>query len=170
MKIRLAALALPLAFAFACTQNPAAPTSSTNPGPRFQVQHPKGSGLTLNSVTGLSLPLIGSLGDVTINQAVVENFALVENTVGQIVGVQAEGVLQLTGGVLGTDVISQDFTTTLDVTSSGPGQCDIVTLDLGPIDITVKEKEHVHIPPALAIVSLIGGVLLVVTGTRVRNA
>jgi hypothetical protein len=43
------------------------------------------------------------------------------------------------------------------------------TADLGPIDITVKEKEHVHIPPALAIVSLIGGVLLVVTGTRKRN-
>jgi hypothetical protein len=150
MKIRLAALALPLAFAFACTQNPAAPTSSTNPGPRFQVQHPKGSGLTLNSVTGLSLPLIGSLGDVTINQAVVENFALVENTVGQIVGVQAEGVLQLTGGVLGTDVISQDFTTTLDVTSSGPGQCDIVTLDLGPIDINALVAQ-VDVPAATVV-------------------
>ena len=43
------------------------------------------------------------------------------------------------------------------------------TADLGPIDVTVKEKEHVRIPPALAIVALIGGVLLVVTGTRRRN-
>ena len=43
------------------------------------------------------------------------------------------------------------------------------TADLGPIDITVKEKEHVRIPPALAIVALIGGVLLVVTGTRRRT-
>src|SRR2546423_14373646 len=131
MKMRLATLALPLALGLACTQKPTAPAASVaNPTLSFQVQHPKGSGLTLNSVTGLGLPLIGSLGDVTINQAVVQNFAIVENTVGQIVGVQAEGVLQLTGGVLGTDVISQDFTTTLDVTSSGPGQCDIVTLDL----------------------------------------
>jgi hypothetical protein len=42
------------------------------------------------------------------------------------------------------------------------------TADLGPVDITVKEKEHVHIPPALAIVSLIGGALLVVAGSRRR--
>ncbi|HWC72498.1 MAG TPA: hypothetical protein VG454_01075 [Gemmatimonadales bacterium] len=103
--------------------------------------------MTLNSVTGLSLPLIGSLGDVTINQAVVENIGLVENTVGQIVGVSAEGVLQLTGGVLGSQVISQDFTTTLDVTSSGPGQCDIVTLDLAPIDINALVAQ-VDVPAA----------------------
>jgi hypothetical protein len=42
------------------------------------------------------------------------------------------------------------------------------TADLGPLDITVKEKEHVHIPPALAIVALIGGALLVVAGSRRR--
>jgi hypothetical protein len=42
------------------------------------------------------------------------------------------------------------------------------TADLGPVDITVKEKEHVRIPPALAIVSLIGGALLVVAGSRRR--
>jgi hypothetical protein len=40
------------------------------------------------------------------------------------------------------------------------------TADLGPVDITVKQKEHVHIPPALAVVSLIGGALLVVAGSR----
>jgi hypothetical protein len=147
MNLRTTALALPLLIGLACAEQPTAPVSSANAGPVFQVQHPKGSGLTLNSVTGLSLPLIGSLGDVTINQAVVENFALVENTVGQIVGVQAEGVLQLTGGVLGTDVISQDFTTTLDVTSSGPGQCDIVSLDLGPIDINALVAQ-VDVPAA----------------------
>jgi hypothetical protein len=41
--------------------------------------------------------------------------------------------------------------------------------DLGPIDLTVKEKEHVRIPPALAILALIGGTLLVVAGSRRRN-
>jgi len=86
----------------------------------FQQQR-KGSGLILQSVTGLNLPLIGSLGDVTIDQAVLTNFALVENTVGAIVGVQVEGVLQLTGGVLGSDIVTQDFLTTVQVTSSAPG-------------------------------------------------
>ena len=42
------------------------------------------------------------------------------------------------------------------------------TADLGPIDITVKEKEHIHIPPALAVVALIGGGFLVVAGSRRR--
>ena len=44
------------------------------------------------------------------------------------------------------------------------------TADLGPVDITVKEKEHVQIPPALAIVALVGGALLVVAGNRQRIA
>lgn len=43
------------------------------------------------------------------------------------------------------------------------------TADLGPIDITVKEKEHVHIPPALGVVALIGGALLVAAGSRKRS-
>ena len=43
------------------------------------------------------------------------------------------------------------------------------TADLGPIDLTVKEKEHVAIPPALAIVALVGGVALVVAGSRRRS-
>jgi hypothetical protein len=98
-------------------------------------QAAKGTGLVLDSVTGLTLPLIGKLGDVVINQAVLTNFALIENTVGQIVGLQVDGVLQLTGGVLGTNVLTEDFTTTVSVTSSGPGQCDLVTIDLGQINI-----------------------------------
>jgi hypothetical protein len=148
MNLRTTALALPVLIGLACADQPTAPVSSANTGPRFQVQHPKGSGLTLNSVTGLSLPLLGSLGDVTINQAVVENFALVENTVGQIIGVQAEGVLQLTGGVLGSEVISQNFVTTVDVTSGGFGQCGIVTLDLAPIDVNLLVA-RVDVPAAM---------------------
>ena len=49
--------------------------------------------------------------------------------VGQIVGVQADGVLQLTAGLLGSNVVTQDFSTTVSVTSSGPGQCNLVTID-----------------------------------------
>ena len=98
-------------------------------------QAAKGTGLTLDSVTGVTLPLIGKLGDVNINQAVITNFALIENTVGQIVGLEVDGVLQLTGGVLGTNVLTENFTTTASVTSSGPGQCDLVTIDLGQISV-----------------------------------
>lgn len=87
------------------------------------------------------------LGDVTINQAEITNFAVVENVVGQIVGLQADGVLQLTGGVLGTDVLTQDFSTTVAVTSSGSGQCSVVTLDLAPININALVAQ-VDVPAA----------------------
>jgi hypothetical protein len=100
--------------------------SDKSMGASSSTQAAKGTGLSLDSVTGLSLPLIGKLGDVTINQAVITNFALIENTVGQIVGLQVDGVLQLTGGVLGTNVVTENFTTTASVTSSGPGQCNLV--------------------------------------------
>jgi hypothetical protein len=145
MNLRSAALVLPILAGFACAEQPTA-SDVTHP-PAIMAQKIKGTGLVLNSVTGLSLPLIGSLGDITINQAEITNFALVENTVGQIVGLEADGVLQLTGGVLGTDVVSQDFSTTVAVTSSGPGQCSVVTLDLGPIDINALVAQ-VDVPAA----------------------
>jgi hypothetical protein len=109
---------------------------------------PPGSGLVLNSLTGLSVPLIGHVGDVTINQAVITNFALVENTVGQIVGLEANGVLQLTGGVLGTNVVTENFDTTVSVTSSGPGQCDLITIDLGAINVDALGVASVDVPAA----------------------
>jgi len=73
-------------------------------------------------------------------------------------GVTILGFLLIALGIFGLVVGGVSYTKDKD------------TADLGPIDITVKEKEHVHIPPALAIVALIGGALLVVTGTRKRSA
>jgi hypothetical protein len=107
----------------------------------------QGTGLVLNSVTGITLPLIGKLGDVNVNQAVITNFALVENTVGQIVGLQVDGVLQLTGGVLGTNVLTENFNTTASVTPSGPGQCTAVAIDLGQISVNALVA-NVDIPAA----------------------
>jgi len=146
MNLRFAALALPVVIGLACAEQPAAPNTTHTPGP-ISAQTTRGTGLALRSVTGITLPLIGQLGDVTVDQAVLTNFALVENVVGQIVGVQAEGVLQLTGGVLGSDVVTEDFLTTVDVTSSGPGQCDIVRIDLGPIDVSALVAQ-VDVPAA----------------------
>ena len=136
-------LALALAVG-ACGGDPSGKPLDTS----TQKQAAKGTGLVLDSVTGISLPLIGKLGDVNIDQAVITNFALVETTVGQIVGLEVDGVLQLTGGVLGTDVITENFTTTASVTSSGPGQCNLVTIDLGQISIGAPLGASVKVPAA----------------------
>jgi hypothetical protein len=147
MKNRMTVLVVPLVLSlFGCAENP------VSPNPLLSLEEPaasaKGTGLTLNSLTGLSVPLIGSLGDVVIDQAVITNFALVEDAVGAIIGIEATGVLQLTGGVLGTDVITEDFTTLVSVTSSGPGQCDLITIDLGPIGIDALGLVSVDVPAA----------------------
>src|SRR5687768_16729402 len=108
-----------------------------------------GSGLVLESLTGVALPLIPiELGDVIIDQAVITNFVVVEDLVGNIIGLQAEGVLQLTGGVLGTDVITEDFVSRVTVTSSGPGQCEIITIDLGGVNIDALGLARAEIPAA----------------------
>lgn len=146
MNLRFAVIVAPLVFGLACAEQPASPdASAVTTAPMMQRR--EGTGLILQSVTGIGLPLIGQLGDVVIEQAELTNFAIVENVVGQIVGVEVEGVLQLTGGVLGTDVVSENFLTTVQVTSAGFGQCDIVTLDLGPIDINALVA-RVDIPAA----------------------
>jgi hypothetical protein len=138
MRNRFTALTLPLALGLgACADNALSPSPELSTAAVQAAA--KGSGLTLNSVTGLTVPLIGiPLGDVVIDQAVITNFATVENTVGQIIGLEADGVLKLTGGVLGTDAVTEDFNTMVSVTSSGPGQCDLVTLDLAPIDVDLS--------------------------------
>lgn len=119
-------------------------------GERPALQREKGSGLVLTSITGIAVPLLGiDLGDVVIRQAVITNFALVENLVGQIVGLEVEGVLQLTGGVLGTDVVTEDFNTVVSVTSSGPGKCDLISINLGPIGVNVLgQVASVDVPVA----------------------
>lgn len=148
MKIGIAVLVLPLALTLGgCGENPTAPSPLTPYD--GEAASAKGTGLVLNSLTGLKLPLIPiELGDVVIDQAVLTNFAIVESTVGGIIGLQVDGILQLTGGVLGTDVVTENFTTTVSVTSSGPGQCNLVTIDLGGIAIDALGLANVDIPAA----------------------
>ena len=146
MKKHTAALVLALGLA-ACSDDPVSPRAPVELDPALQPSR-EGTGLVLTSVTGLALPLIGDLGDVVIDEAVITNFTLVENVVGAIVGLEAEGVLQLTGGVLGTDVITEDFHTLVTVTSSGPGQCDLISINLGPIAISALGLATVDVPVA----------------------
>lgn len=61
-----------------------------------------------------------------------------ENTVGQIIGLDATGTLTGTAvNVLGNPVAvnASPFTADVAVTSSGPGQCSVVTLDLSSLNI-----------------------------------
>lgn len=147
MKNGIAVLVLPLVLGLGgCGDNPVSPSPLVSY--QQQAVNAKGTGLVLNSLTNVSVPLIGSLGDVVIDQAIITNFALVEDAVGAIIGLEATGVLQLTGGVLGTDVITENFTTTVSVTSSGPGQCTLVSIDLGPIAIDALGLATIDVPAA----------------------
>ena len=122
----------------ACSETPVGPgttsVSTLQSGPTF-AKSVSGTGLVLDNVTGLSLPLIGHIGTVTINQAIITQLGVVQDLAGNIIGVDANGVLQLTGGVLGTDVITQNFTTDALILSSGKGQCDVLSVNLAPITL-----------------------------------
>jgi hypothetical protein len=147
MKRGMSLLVLPLALGLnSCADGPTSPNPLVTR--EAHTASAKGTGLVLHSLTNLTVPLIGSLGDVVIDQAVITNFALVEDAVGNIVGLEATGVLQLTGGVLGTNVITEDFNTTASVTSSGPGQCSLVTIDLGQIGIDALGLASIDVPAA----------------------
>ncbi|MFL5561003.1 MAG: hypothetical protein ACJ79K_05975 [Gemmatimonadaceae bacterium] len=112
-------------------------TSTTAATLQSQASAQKGSGLTLDIVPNVTLPL-GLGGRITIDQAVLTNFALVENTVGQIIGLQATGTLSGTavdvaGNLVG--VSARPFVANVSLTSSGPGQCSAVSLDLSSLNI-----------------------------------
>ena len=128
----------------ACRESATAPRTAA-PSQPLQAAS-KGTGIILNSLTGVSVPLIGHLGDVTIQQVQITNFRLVENAVGAIVGLQVDGVLQLAADALGTPLLTEDFTTTASITSSGPGQCTLVSLDLGPIFLDALNIVSVDLP------------------------
>ena len=134
---RTAGLALILAIGLsACSDAPAGPPAAARPGIPDVPQLAKaadGSGIVLDNLTGVSLPLIGRVGNVVIDQAIITELIVVEDLLGNIIGVEAEGVLRLTGGVLGSEIVTEDFTTRAQVLSSGQGQCDVVNIDLAPV-------------------------------------
>ncbi len=136
MRPRIALLTLPIALSIgACSEGPLAPEipkpESVNLQPR------KGTGLQVDIVPDVTLPL-GLGGSITIEEAVITNFAVLENVAGQIIGLEVTGNLTGTavnavGGLVGLD--ATPFTATASVTSSGPGQCDLVTIDLSNINV-----------------------------------
>ena len=117
----------------ACSDAPTTPPMARAGSSLAAQRSERGTGLVIDNLTGVRLPLIGQVGDVVIDQANITHLVLVEDVVGNIVGLEAEGALRLTGGVLGTDIVTENFLTQIHVASSGPGQCDVLTVDLGPI-------------------------------------
>jgi len=144
MKREVAALALPLALGIgACGKEPVAPAAATPEvgAPLTQRAQARGTGLVLDNVTGLRVPLLGvDLGDVVIRQAIVKEFGIVEDIAGNIVGLEATGVVELTGGVLGSDVVREDFSASVGIINSGRGQCEIVTIDPSPLQLDVLDQ------------------------------
>ena len=151
--VRNITIALTTALALsACSETPVGPgttsVSALQSGPAF-AKSVSGTGLVLDNVTGLSLPLIGHIGSVTINQAVITQLGVVQDLAGNIIGVDATGTLQATGGVLGTDVITQNFTTDALILSSGKGQCDVLSVNLAPITLdALGSTVSVDVPQA----------------------
>ena len=84
MKTYTAVLALTLAlWGGACGESPMASRTAGEFG--IQAQVAEGSGLVLQSLTGITLPLIGRVGDVAVDEAVITNIRLVQDPIGQIV-------------------------------------------------------------------------------------
>ena len=109
-----------------------------------------GTGLVLDSVTGLSLPLFGQVGNVTIDQAVITDLTLVRDLAGQIIGLEATGTLTGTLSVLGVSrpLVDEQFTSTVAIASSGPGQCEFVGIDPGRLTFDALGLVTVDAPEA----------------------
>jgi uncharacterized membrane protein len=72
-------------------------------------------------------------------------------------GITIVGILLIALGVFG--LVSGGFSYTKNKE----------TADLGPVDITVKEKEHVGIPTWVSVAAIVGGVVLLISGARRRG-
>lgn len=145
---RRVALMLPLALGIAaCTQDPVAPERGvTLEGPLLQAQRPaRGTGIEVTSITDVSLPLVGRLDRLVVDQAVINEF-LLDRVAGAIVGLRVSGTINGALGALGTPVVDQQFTSTVSVTP-GRGGCRIVTIDLGPLHVDALSLVTVDVEP-----------------------
>lgn len=145
----MVALAVPLALG-ACADSPTAPATVPPSGVEAARIPVKGTGLVLHSLTDVTLPVLGlPLTELVIDQVVINDLRVVEDALGAIIGIEASGTI--TGvmvDALGSTVVEQDFVTGVGVISSGPGQCDVVAIDLGLIDLDALGLVQVEAPPA----------------------
>ena len=147
MKWQLVTALVAVVVVGACSENPSAPSARTIPAPSMQ-SGLGGTGIKVDIVPTVTLPL-GLGGSINIDQAVITHFALVENTVGQIIGLDVTGTLSGTevtalGGIVGVN--ANPFTAEASITSSGTGQCNLVTLDLSSLNLNVLGLASGNVP------------------------
>ena len=141
MNRRMALLAVPLTFGLSsCGTEPTAPAAAPTEQVMLQQRPEQGTGIALEDIVGLPV-----IGDVTVSQIVITELAL--NAVG---GLQASGTITgTTVDALGNAItVTNDFTTDVLISSTGPGGCDIVTVDLAPIGADVFGVVGVDVPVA----------------------
>ncbi|HEX6064003.1 MAG TPA: hypothetical protein VFZ04_07250 [Longimicrobiales bacterium] len=121
MKLARGAFALLLAGGLAACSD-SAPSEPQVPGPQMS------SHQTQTLITNVVGTLLGGTftGTAQITNLAVQN--------GQLV---VSGVLNgvATVGGVATNIVNQAFTTTASLTSAGTGRCDILNLDLGPLNL-----------------------------------
>ena len=116
--------------------------------PRLQARSVNGTGLLLESLTGISLPLVGQVGNIDIDQAVITDLMLVEDIAGTIVGLEVAGIVTGTLSATGVPIVDERFSSSVGITSSGPGQCELIEIDLGPLRLDALNLVTADVPTA----------------------
>jgi hypothetical protein len=143
---------LPLSLALgigACSDNPVAPERRAIPDAPLMQRNPNATGLVVESLTGVGLPIIGTVDELVIDQAVLNNLVL-ENLVGGIVGLTVTGTVSGVVEATGAEIVDEQFTSTLTITPSGGGGCKAVDVDLGPINIDALGLVTADVPTVSA--------------------
>jgi hypothetical protein len=145
----------------ACSDLPTS-TSSLSPVEPRMARPTKGTGIAITDFA--TVPVIG---DIEVQQVVITGLSTF------LGGVQASGTITgTTVDALGNTItVTNDFTGDVLVSSSGPGQCRVVTVDLSGIDIDALGIVNADLPVATVNVSGSGAVgpLLCALGSVVNG-
>jgi hypothetical protein len=151
MKRGVVVLALPLALGMgACSDNPVAPKRMAIPdGALMQANRPTGTGLVIESLTGVGLPIVGTVDELVIDQAVINNIVL-ENVIAGVIGLTVTGTVSGVIEATGAEIVDEQFTSTLTITPSGGGGCKALNVNLGPLNIDALGLVTADVPTVSA--------------------
>lgn len=140
MRPRVTTLVLALALSSsACGSDVTAPEPALVPDEEARLQRPEsGTGLALESFTQ-GLPIVG---DIQVTEVVLTEFSTF------LGGLQVSGTITGTSLTIPGLTVTEDFTTDVLVSSSSAGRCDIITIDLAPIQANVLGIIGLDIPVA----------------------
>jgi hypothetical protein len=133
----MTSLSLALALT-ACSEMPVAPRGTLNPGDPRLARPDRGTGIAITNFLG-GVPVIG---DVAINQVVITGFQTVAG------GLQASGTITGASVSVPGVTLTDDFTADVLVSSSGPGRCGVVTVDLSGVDADLLGLVNADLPVA----------------------